>query len=335
MRDVTSWSVSCGRGTDVDLRLHASFFVALAVFLQLAARTGGGDNTIVGIVAVVVYIVSLLAHELAHAMTAWKWGGRIDCVLLGPHGGLLPHGAALDARGDFAVAVSGPLANMAITATAVITLAAAGRPVSHVFFPFAPPSAALEANVLGAITLTAWINWLFVVINALPMSPLDGGRILTAFVRERSDAQSAVIQASRIGLVTSVGCFVAFWFVPADYDAAAFTLLLLSVVGGFSSLWEVQRATNPDYDESLRYDEADSGLDLDDPRPRRERLSPLRAWWRRRQEAKARERQQTERDEEQRADEVLARLHDGGIESLSAQDRALLERVSARYRRRH
>ena len=136
-------------------------------------------------------------------------------------------------------------------------------------------------------------------------------------------------------MVTAVGCFVAFWFVPDEYHAAAFGLLLLSVVGGFSSHWELQRATDPDYGESLRYDEPGSSLDLDEPRPRRERPSPLRAWWRRRQEAKARERLQTERDEEQRADEVLARLHDGGIQSLSPQDRALLERVSARYRRRH
>ena len=188
MRDVTFWSVSCGRNTDVDVRLHASFFVVLALFLHLAARTGGGDATLVAVVAFVIYGASLLAHEMAHAITAWKWGGRVECVLLGPHGGLLAHGATLDPRGDLAVAAAGPLANLAIAVVSALTLVAARHPVAHVFFPFAPPSIATEANLLGAIALTAWINWLLFVLNLLPMSPFDGGRMLQAFVRERTDA---------------------------------------------------------------------------------------------------------------------------------------------------
>jgi hypothetical protein len=125
-----------------------------------------------------------------------------------------------------------------------------------------------------------------------------------------------------------------FWFIPPDHDAAAFTLLILSIVGTFTSLTTRQRAADPDYAESLRYDE-EGPADFDDRRQRMERLGPLRRWWRNRQDAKARQRFEVERQEEERADEVLARLHNGGIESLSPQDRALLERVSARYRRRH
>jgi hypothetical protein len=33
-------------------------------------------------------------------------------------------------------------------------------------------------------------------------------------------------------------------------------------------------------------------------------------------------------------DEILARLHSGGLEGLSPEDRQLLDRVSARYRNR-
>lgn len=334
MRDVTLWSVSCGRGTDVDVRLHATLFAAFVAFLQLGVRSGRGDETVVVIVAFVIYSASLLAHELAHAVTAWKWGSRVDCIVLGPHGGLVHHGAALEPRGELAVTLAGPLMNLAIAGLAGLTLAAARQPVSHVFFPFAPPSLAREANFLGAIAMTAWINWLFVLVNLLPMPPFDGARLVHAFVRERADEQAAAVQSSRIGFVTAFGCFVVFWFVPPDNDAAAFALLLLSVVGTFASLTELQRAADPDFGESLRYDDAAS-LDLDERRPRLERLGPLRRWWRQRQDAKMQQRLEAERQEEERADEVLARLHNGGIESLSPQDRALLERVSARYRRRH
>jgi hypothetical protein len=44
--------------------------------------------------------------------------------------------------------------------------------------------------------------------------------------------------------------------------------------------------------------------------------------------------QQQEADEERSLDEILERLHRHGRESLSPEDRALLERVSARYRSR-
>jgi hypothetical protein len=41
-----------------------------------------------------------------------------------------------------------------------------------------------------------------------------------------------------------------------------------------------------------------------------------------------------EREEEQQVDAILARLHESGRDALSPQERALLERVSARYRNR-
>ena len=41
-----------------------------------------------------------------------------------------------------------------------------------------------------------------------------------------------------------------------------------------------------------------------------------------------------EAEEERLADEILEKVHREGIESLSAEDREILNRVSARYRNR-
>jgi hypothetical protein len=41
-----------------------------------------------------------------------------------------------------------------------------------------------------------------------------------------------------------------------------------------------------------------------------------------------------ERDEERQVDEILSRLHSAGMDGLTAKERALLNRVSARYRNR-
>lgn len=331
MRDVTYWSVSCGRGADVDVRLHASLFIAVSAVLHWGARHGDGESMLVALSAAILYLLALAAHEFAHATAAWKRDGRIDCVLLGPVGGLTHYGRELDPRGELLTALAGPAANLAIALVAVALLAATGRSVGAVFFPFAPPGGFFEFSPTGLLLQAAWINWLLALVNVLPMFPLDGVRAATAVLRERFDEQAPLVSAARIGLAAAIVCLVASWFVPSDYDPASFLLTLLGIVGAFYSYVELRRAAEGEWDDPTAYGEAtlSEGDERPSPPPR---PGPLRRWWLQRQEAKRRLRLQIEREEEERADEILARLHDAGPESLSPQDRALLERVSARYR---
>jgi hypothetical protein len=60
----------------------------------------------------------------------------------------------------------------------------------------------------------------------------------------------------------------------------------------------------------------------------------LRRWIEQRRANRRRRMAETEAEEERRVDEVLALLNEVGIDSLSAADRQLLERVSRRYRQR-
>jgi hypothetical protein len=61
---------------------------------------------------------------------------------------------------------------------------------------------------------------------------------------------------------------------------------------------------------------------------------PFAQWLQERRDSARKTRKEQEQTEESRADEILARLHELGIDSLSPEDRNLLERVSARIRRR-
>lgn len=334
MRDVTYWSVSCGRGADVDVRLHVSLFIALAAVLHFGARHGDGESMLVSLSVTLLYLLSLAAHEFAHALTAWKRGGRVECVLLGPVGGLLPQGRELDPRDERLTALAGPAANLAIAVVAAAVLAATGRSVVAVSFPFAPPAGFFDFTFTGLLVQAAWINWLLALVNVLPMFPLDGVRVAATVLRERFDEQSPLVPAARIGLAAAVACLVASWFVPSEYDPASFLLTLLGIVGVFHSYVELRRAAEGEWEEASPYGDS-AALDVDERRTPLQRPGPLRRWWQRRQEVKLQLRIQIERDEEERADEILARLHDGGLEALSPQDRALLERVSARYRQRH
>ena len=60
----------------------------------------------------------------------------------------------------------------------------------------------------------------------------------------------------------------------------------------------------------------------------------MRRWLDNRREQRQRRRQWIEQEEERQVDEILVRLHETGMNSLSAKERALLNRVSARFRNR-
>jgi Zn-dependent protease len=332
MRDVTHWSVSCGRGAEVDVRLHASIFLVSAAWLHWGTREGTASAG-AAVVGLVVYLLSLAAHELAHAFAAWRWDCRVERVVLGPFGGLTPLGRSLDPHAELVIALAGPAANLTLLVAAVVPLAALQQPVAPVMFLFAPPAATLQLSLVGVLSWIAWINLLLGLANLLPAYPFDGARAVTALLRQRFDEQEAAVQGARVGVVTSLVCLVASWFIGHGFDSAALLLTLVGIVAFFCSRLELLSALTGDYEAD---DDEPSPYATEEPRPPRgDRLGPLRRWWQQRQEIRRQQQLQIEREEEERADEILARLHSlGGLQALSPDDRAMLERVSARYRHR-
>src|SRR3954452_2743407 len=83
---VQRWSLSLGRWAGVTVYVHVFFllFAVLALVFSLP------DLVVAGSITVGVLLVSVLAHELGHALAALRVGGRVDAIVIGPVGGLLP-----------------------------------------------------------------------------------------------------------------------------------------------------------------------------------------------------------------------------------------------------
>ena len=124
--------------------------------------------------------------------------------------------------------------------------------------------------------------------------------------------------------IVAVGLLIVAYLVrdsqPAALIPAWFALVLLAVFLFFSAR---QEESQPVEEET---DSGEFGYDFS------EGYSSLEH--RHRREAGRQRQRQIEADEEDRVDGILARVHERGIESLSKEERALLERVSARYRSR-
>ncbi|MFM8303613.1 MAG: site-2 protease family protein [Actinomycetota bacterium] len=129
-----------------------------------------GEYWLVAALAVVCFFGALLTHELAHSVVAQRQGVQVESITLWLFGGVARlRGEAATARAELKIAVAGPATS--VTASIGFGLAAwavGGTIGSDLLFA-----------TLAWLTL---INGIIAVFNLAPAAPLDGGRVLHAFV---------------------------------------------------------------------------------------------------------------------------------------------------------
>jgi Zn-dependent protease/predicted transcriptional regulator len=135
--------------------------------------------------AAVLFFVSLLLHELGHALQAKRDGMEIDGITLWLFGGVAKfRGMFPTAGAELRIALAGPIVS-AVLAAAFIGIAAAVR----------------EPDQLdGVAAWLGYINFFLLAFNMLPALPLDGGRVFRALVwKYRGDFAFATRIASAVG----------------------------------------------------------------------------------------------------------------------------------------
>jgi Zn-dependent protease/CBS domain-containing protein len=170
---------------------------------------------IAGAIAAVAFFLSLLAHEISHAVVAQRHGIEVEGIVLWLFGGVARlKSEARDPITDLKVAGVGPLVSLALGAAfGALTMIAAGLGV--------------EGLPLGVLGWLALINVILAVFNLVPATPLDGGRLLRAWLwHRRGDRLSAVVSASRAGRAFGFGL-------------VALGLVSLLVLPGVGGLWLV------------------------------------------------------------------------------------------------
>ena len=168
---------------------------------------------VMGVTTSVLFIVSLVLHELGHAFRAQKEGMVIEGITLWIAGGVAKFKGMFPSAGaEFRIAIAGPVV------TAVLI---------PVFFGITAGLDSLGAPdaVLGVTSYLGQINLLLLVFNMIPGLPLDGGRVLRSFLWQRSgNFTSATLAAARVARVFA-------WFM---IGAGA---LLSFGTGSFGFLW--------------------------------------------------------------------------------------------------
>jgi len=190
--------IGLGKVSGFPVSVHWSVLVILWLFTWSLASTlphaAPGYSTAAywlgGVIGAVVLLASLLAHELTHAVVARRAGITVSGVTLWMLGGIASLGSeAKTPKTEFRVAVSGPVTSLALAA--LFAGAAAGL---HAF--------GVAPIVVGVASWLSGINLLLGLFNLLPGAPLDGGRILRAYLwRRHGDPVRAAVGAARGGRI--------------------------------------------------------------------------------------------------------------------------------------
>jgi len=186
-------------GTIWGIRVGVNWSVLVIFTLLLVVLSAGnlpllapGHSTVAytlaGTAAAIVFFLSLLAHELSHALVARREGIEVEGITLWLFGGVARlSGEPATPGADLRVAGVGPLVSLLLGMgfgflTLAVALAGAGD---------------LLVAVVGWLAL---INVMLAAFNLVPATPLDGGRILRAFLWWRTgDRSRAAVIAARAG----------------------------------------------------------------------------------------------------------------------------------------
>jgi stage IV sporulation protein FB len=352
MRDNPSpWTLNCGIWGGVRVQLHASLLVAGVFMVYVAVRHShdhydvprdvSSDVSLYGLLAWVILLASVIVHELGHVLAAWRLGGTTDLIVLGPLGGFHAPHVPREPHREVAVALAGPLASFVVMTILGPPLLFSSVNLGDILLDPLSPSGVLSGGpAIVAVKLAFWLNWLLVLANLLPAAPMDGGRALRSILWPVMGYRGALRTVSRSGmLVALLLCLVAL-LVHETTDAPLIPLwlplVLMAIYLYFSARREMQRVDDEIGDDDLfGYDFSQGYTSLERPHSSaRNHPGPLRRWLQQRRQIRERRLRELEAEEERRFDEVLVRIKECGKESLSAEEQSLLQRVSARYRKR-
>jgi len=195
-----SGGIAIARILGIEIRLHLSWIFIIAI---ITATVGGGltslqpsaDATLswaIGIVASILFLLTVVAHELAHALMARRVGLTVESISVHFIGSPAVVDVRAEKPGDeAAIAVAGPLTSL------VLGVLAVGLALLCV-------ASGVEAlGVLGEVlVIVGALDLVLAGVSIVPAFPLDGGRVIRAFGWARTgDPRRGATLAAKVGRI--------------------------------------------------------------------------------------------------------------------------------------
>jgi Zn-dependent protease len=195
-------------------------YVAYSTFRGLRLGFSQVELWALALVAALLSVASLYAHELGHALVARAFGIPVRTISLFLLGGMAHiTRESPSPRAELSIALVGPASSIAIGLIGVVA--------SWALWDIAPPAAALGLWL-------ATMNLPLGVFNLVPAYPLDGGRVLRGLLWfAGQDLRWASTVAARVGQAAAVGLLFSGVWILFDGSGGALSGLWLIMIAWF------------------------------------------------------------------------------------------------------
>ena len=221
-------SLVIGHVRGIEIKVHPSFLLVLP-WTALNWGYFGGYGLVgvgFGLILMTLLFAFVVLHELGHCFAAMHFGIGVRDITLLPIGGVarIEQIPVSPAR-EIAIALAGPAVNFTIAllfAPPVILIAAAngfGNPLELLTF-------LTDISPTGFILYLFFTNVTLVLFNLLPAFPMDGGRVLRAFL----SFFTARLTATRIAVIVGQIMAVAIAIFGVMIGAPSLILVAVFVV---------------------------------------------------------------------------------------------------------
>ena len=181
----------------IEIRVSVTWAVLVAIVTLLGAQ--GAAITapdlsvpvqwLIGIAIAFGFLLSVVVHELGHALVGRRHGVETTSITLGFVGGLAPLSIqAAQPRDELAIALAGPVLSAAVGGVLLV--------LSVIDVAVTP----VVGTLAGGLIVVGALNVILAVLSMLPGMPLDGGRVVRALAWWRTgDRDRAGAITARVG----------------------------------------------------------------------------------------------------------------------------------------
>ena len=211
-----TWSLKIARIAGINVYLHWTFLILLAwIFIANLSAGQSTAEALIGVASILALFACVVLHEFGHALAARRYDIQTQKIVLLPIGGVaMLEKMPENPRHELVVALAGPAVNLAIAGILIAYLLLSGQELPfHLLKDFSQID--LNKDFLSYLLL---VNGLLFLFNLAPAFPMDGGRVLRAFLSMRYDRATATNIAAKIGQFLAIALvFMGFmgniWFI--------------------------------------------------------------------------------------------------------------------------
>jgi len=199
------WSLRLGRVSGIDIRVHFTFALLVALVASQLGAIHGSRGAVFGGVSVICLFACVVLHELGHSLVAQRFGVGVKEIILLPIGGVarLLSEPKKPAH-ELWIALAGPMVNVVIAVLLFLVLRVSPLQLFelqalHQQAILSPPSPR------GLLMVLLYSNLILAAFNMIPALPMDGGRVLRALLSMVFGQVKATNFAAGLAQVLAIG----------------------------------------------------------------------------------------------------------------------------------